>query len=62
MPLDQTKFFTEGRDIARIFHQASDGRDSVLRPSQRTIARLARLLDLHQCYIRKCLDAFNFTN
>jgi hypothetical protein len=61
MTTEHTTFFIEGRYIARVFHQASDGRDSILRPSQYTIARLSRLLDLKQCYIRKCLDAFNYS-
>jgi len=55
---EKAKLFAEGRDIARIFYQASAGKDSPLRPSPETIARLARILDLKQCYIRKCLNTY----
>ena len=32
MMIEQNKFFIEGRDIARVFYQASDGKDTPLRP------------------------------
>ncbi len=55
---EKAKLFAEGRDIARVFYQATDGRDSPLRPAPASIVKLARLLDLRQCYVRKCLDAY----
>ena len=60
MTINNMKFFEEGKAISRIFYQVSNGKDSPLRPSSETIAKLARYLDLRQCYIRKCLDAFNW--
>lgn len=56
--ITKAKLFTEGRDIARAFYDASNGKDSVLQPSSETIAKLSRLLDLKASHIRRCLAIY----
>ena len=58
MTQEQSNLWHEGRALAREFNRYKTERETILRPSATTIAKMARILDISQEWIRTRLSFY----
>lgn len=56
----ERELWAEGQAMAREFNRYKTEQETILRPSEQTIAKLARILDLPKTYIRSRLSAYAY--